>query len=280
MTKKGLLVGINRYQVPGADLRGCLNDVQDVRDVLVDVCGFPPSGLTALTDLDATKAAIQRSLEELVTTARPGDVVFMLYAGHGSSVSDTSGDETDLRDEILCPTDLDWQDPLLDDWLRALFDRVAEGVNLTVVMDCCHSGSNTRALRPPDSREPVERFLPCPIDLQPIDEGRSLRDALRRPRHTLVATGPGTDVRELPLSEILITACRDDQTAADAYIDGGFHGALTHSLVRVLRGAGDRLTYRDLHQEAVQLMRDQYDQVPQLEGRASSFDRPFLTPFA
>jgi hypothetical protein len=30
MAKIALLVGINRYRIPGADLRGCVNDVKNL----------------------------------------------------------------------------------------------------------------------------------------------------------------------------------------------------------------------------------------------------------
>ena len=40
MAKRALLIGINRYQIAGADLRGCVNDVQDVAAALVEFYGF------------------------------------------------------------------------------------------------------------------------------------------------------------------------------------------------------------------------------------------------
>jgi hypothetical protein len=280
MAKKALLVGINRYRVLGADLRGCLNDVRQMREVLIELYNFAERDISVLTDLDATKSAMQKGLEGLVRGARSGDVILAHYCGHGSNVPDTSGDEADYRDEILCPTDLDWRDPLLDDWLRTLFDTVAEGVNFTVIMDCCHSGTNTRALIPPDSRAPIQRFLPCPLDLLAAESGRELRGALRSVRKARSAAMTSTDVKDVPLAEILITACRDDQTSADAYIDGGFHGALTYSLVSTIRKAGAKLTYRDLRTQATQNISKEYPQTPQLEGRAATFDRQFLSQFA
>lgn len=279
MAKKALLVGINRYLVPGADLRGCVNDVSQMRDVLTTLYGFPARRIAVLTDLEATKSAIQKSLDALVKGARAGDIVFVHFSGHGSNVPDRSGDEADVRDEVLCPTDLDWKDPLLDDWLRGLFDTVADGVNLTVVMDCCHSGSSTRAPGRPDSQSPIPRFLPCPLDVFPADSGRQLRGSLRGVRRARTSNAT-TDVKDVPLAEILITGCRDDQTAADALIEGDFRGALTYSLVRAIRASGGTLTYRDLHEQASRLMSGVYAQVPQLEGRASTFDRQFLSPFA
>ena len=35
MANRALLVGINKYRIPGADLNGCVNDVTNVRDVLL-----------------------------------------------------------------------------------------------------------------------------------------------------------------------------------------------------------------------------------------------------
>ena len=279
MARKALLVGINRYRDPGADLRGCVNDVREMRDALVGLYGFAGPDVSILADFEATKSAVQRGLESLVAGGRAGDVLVVHFAGHGSSVPDASGDEEDFRDEILCPTDLDWKDPLSDDWLRALFDTTADGVNLTVVLDCCHSGTGTRASLPPDTTEPVERYLPCPLDIRPIEPDRALRGALRRARRGLPGAARPDDVRDADLPEIVLTGCRDDQTAADAYIDGDFHGALTHALVSAMRVSAGVVTYRDLHARAKRLIGLAHDQAPQLEGRAARFDLPFLAPF-
>lgn len=167
MSKRALLIGVNEYAIAGADLRGCVNDVHNVAGALTDLYGFADSDITMLVDGAATKAAMTRAMAGLVDSARPGDVLYLHYSGHGSNVPDTNGDETtDHRDEILCPHDLDWSDPLTDDWLRTTFDRLDPGASLTVVMDCCHSGSNTREPPRPDAppSEVLSRFLPNPDD--------------------------------------------------------------------------------------------------------------------
>jgi hypothetical protein len=129
-------------------------------------------------DLKARNKALQAARRKLVMSGKKGDVLFLHYSGHGSNVPDDNGDEADHRDEILCPTNLDWNDPLRDDWLRATFNNLRAGVSLTVIMDCCHSGTNTRAITSLD--EPInERFLPCPLDLMATDSGRKLRGRLR-----------------------------------------------------------------------------------------------------
>ena len=106
--------------------------------------------------------------------SKKGDVALLHYSGHGSNVPDDNHDEADSRDEILCPTNLDWDDPLRDDWLRTTFDGLRDGVSFTAIMDCCHSGTNTRAILPPDA--PVkQRYLPSPWGLAVVESGRACR---------------------------------------------------------------------------------------------------------
>jgi hypothetical protein len=280
MAKRALLVGINRYKIPGADLRGCVNDVKNLKSVLTRYYGFADSNIRTLTDLQATKRAMQSAITNLIGKARAGDVLLLHYSGHGSNVPDGSGDEADGRDEILCPTDLDWQDPLLDDWLRVEFDRLPAGVNFTVIMDCCHSGTNTRAIQPLDAKR-IERFLPCPLDLLAVESGRRLRGSVRGGRTELRATSRRGDIVNVNMPELLITGCRSTQTSADAYIGNTYNGALTYNLVAAINARKGKLTYRELHHLALQsLKKGRFDQVPQLEGRSSSFDLPFLSPVA
>ena len=276
--KRALLIGINRYQIPGADLRGCVNDVRGMASALEELCGFRAADIETITDVDATKKAMQAGIKDLVKGGRRGDVLFLHYSGHGSNVPDDDGDEADHRDEILCPTDLDWKDPFRDDWLRATFDGLRAGVSLTVVMDCCHSGTNTRAIQPPDALV-IPRYLPNPWDIMAAESGRKLKGRvtgrLRRTPHR--KSGP--DVVAVTMPETLIAGCRDTQTSADAFIDGTYNGALTWSLVCALRTTSAALSYRELHARSVALLgKRRYDQVPQLEGRKARLDARFLSP--
>lgn len=279
MTKRAVLIGINRYQIPGADLRGCVNDVKNMQGVLTRYYGFKAADIAVLTDLAATKKAMQAAIKDLVGKARAGDVVLLHYSGHGANVPDKDGDEADHRDEILCPTDLDWKDPLTDDWLRATFDKLRAGVSLTVIMDCCHSGTNTRALLPPDAPA-ISRYLPNPWDIMAEESGRKLRGKLRGELRTSPrAKRKKSDIVTADIPELLITGCRDTQTSADAYIGKSYNGALTYNLVAALTEAKGKISYRDLHSKTLaRLKQGDFDQVPQLEGRKEQFDRLFLSP--
>ncbi|MGV0737392.1 caspase family protein [Mycobacterium sp. DBP42] len=274
MAKNAVLIGVNRYRIPGNDLRGCVPDVKNMAKLLQRQFGFDSDNISVITDFTATKEAIETAVTGLIRGARRGDVLLVHYSGHGSNVPDDNGDESDKRDEILCPTDLDWNDPLRDDWLRSVFDGLASGVSLTVVTDSCHSGTVTRALEPPDAPV-IERYLPSPWDLAAVESGRGLAGttrSVRRPK-------PATDVVHVDIPEVLISGCRADQTSADAAIGGGFAGALTYNLVEAVTESRTPLSYRELHdQTCAKLKRGRYEQVPQLEGSEARLEQPFLSP--
>ena len=186
---------------------------------------------------------------------RQGDVLVLHYSGHGANVPDANGDEADGRDEILCPHDLDWKDPLTDDWLRSTFNRLKKGVSLTVIMDCCHSGTNTRALLPPDAPV-ISRYLPNPWDLMAVESRRKLRGkVVGTLRGSSSATRKRSDTVNADIPELLVTGCRDTQTSADARIGGTFNGALTYNLVSAIKEAKGKLSYRELHAKTVQKLK-------------------------
>jgi len=177
---------------------------------------------------------MQASTEKLVRGARKGDILLLHYSGHGANVPDDDG-EADRRDEILCPTDLDWKKPLRDDWLRTTFDRLrTKRVSLTVIMDCCHSGTNRHLLLPPDAKV-ISRYLANPWDIMAVESGRALRGKvvgeLRRSSH---ARRKRSDVVDADIPELLITGCRDTQTSADAYIGRSYsrHGHVRSGIFR------------------------------------------------
>jgi len=254
MARKALLVGLNRYPDPENTLRGCINDVRQIGDLLHSHFGFAADGaIRLLTDARATTAAIVNRIQWLLQGAKAGDVLVFHYSGHGSQVRDRHGDELDDGlDEIICPYDLDWDDPFTDDDLYALVKGLPAGVNLTVILDCCHSGTGLRDLGG------IGR--PC--------RGRSLTpppDIAHRHRAELAVRRFGA--RAAGRGAILIAGCRSDQVSADAYIDGDYHGALTYFLCRALEEQAYAGSYRDLIDRVRRLLREnEFEQVPQLEG--------------
>ena len=236
-------------------------DVKNMSGLLQRKYGFDAGDISMLTDFDATKKAIEEAITGLIRGGQRGDVLLVHYSGHGSNVPDDNGDEADNRDEILCPTDLDWYDPLRDDWLRSVFDGLGDGVSLTMISDSCHSGTITRAIEPPDAPL-IERYLPSPWDLAAAESGRSLTRTTRGTLHRAPGRAQGSRHRSRRHPEVLISGCRADQTSADAAIGGGFAGALTYNLVEALTESDAPLSYRDLHdQTCAKLKRGRYEQV-------------------
>ena len=92
MAKRALLCGVNIYAIPGADLRGCVNDVENMKEVLTGLFEFDEADIAVLQDHEATKENVQRGLEQLTSGVSPGDVIYFHFSGHGSNVPDQDGD--------------------------------------------------------------------------------------------------------------------------------------------------------------------------------------------
>ncbi|HEY3380354.1 MAG TPA: caspase family protein [Vicinamibacterales bacterium] len=265
MARRALLVGLNRYPNPENTLRGCLNDVLQMRELLRTHGGFEDERtVRLLTDQRATTRAIVERLEWLVGGARPGDVLVFHYSGHGAQVRDRHGDELDDGlDEIICPYDLDWDSPFTDDDLYGIVKDVPAGAQLTVVLDCCHSGTGLRDVAP--NPRPLRSRCLCP----PIDIEHRSRPGLQVRRF---------GQRASQANAILIAGCRSDQVSADAYIDGDYHGALTYYLCQAASSAAATLTYRDLVDGVRHSLREnRFEQVPQLEGPGALLREPLFS---
>jgi len=141
MAKRALLTGCN---YPGSKhaLKGCINDVLAVQDMLTTVYDFDPSDISVMIDTDdnyeqPTGGNIKRKLSELVAASQPGDVLVFHYSGHGTQVP-SDLEEADAKDEALCPTDMN---TITDDDLRVILMKLPDGVKFTMIADCCHSGT-------------------------------------------------------------------------------------------------------------------------------------------
>lgn len=147
LRKAAVLIGINYEGDPANELQGCINDAENMRDLLTQEMDYPESSITMLTDhsaLQPTYGNIITQLRRLADQAQAGalDEIWLHYSGHGVGVPDRSGDERDGQDEALVPLDHRTSGLLLDDTIYETFvKRIPEGVNVITVMDCCHSGT-------------------------------------------------------------------------------------------------------------------------------------------
>ncbi len=231
--KRALLVGIN-YRGTRSELQGCINDVLQVKTFLLTQ-GYKEKYITVLTDdtdIQPTRANILKYFLELILSG--AETLYWHYSGHGGSVVDVSGDEADGLDETLCPIDYAKKGVIVDDEIRGMLPCLNPAQHLTVVLDCCHSGSGL------DLRWNVyERF-----------GGRRL---------VLVADEHYTDTKG---QVVMLSGCRDEQTSADAYIGGKFQGAMTYGFLTCYPVSQ---TYEQLLKNIRALLqRERYTQVPNL----------------
>lgn len=279
MAKKALLVGIN-YKGSGYELRGCINDANNV-SAFLSAQGFE---ITTLIEKEATTQAILDALNALVAGTKKGDVLYFHYSGHGSQIY--SKLEADKLDEIICPFDLDWKTKIItDNDLKEIFNKVPAGVNTTIVLDCCHSGDaldQGESLVIDDSffttdlptgtikkskvmtKTMKKRFLPMPADIQQDIQERSLK--LRE----------WNTSRDVNRSALLIAGCRSDQTSADATINGQPQGAATAAMLGFLK-TNPKMSYADLVTCMNGFMvKNKFSQRPMLDGSSRLYQNEFL----
>jgi hypothetical protein len=207
--RRALCVGINSY--PTSPLGGCVRDAQAWAAALRSL-GFDT---TLLLDREATRQQVLDALGELIDSARAGDSLVFQYAGHGTQAEDLNGDESDRYDEALVPIDYTSGALLLDDDLAEVYRRVPDGVVLTLFMDCCHSGTNSRFApidRTAARGDERRRFL----ELTP-----ELEEAHRQFRAGARAARPTTPEESLP-GVIHFAACLDNQFAYESAGQGHF----------------------------------------------------------
>ena len=267
-SKKALCVGINHFaNYPSATLQGCVNDANNMASVLKSLLGFQATDITMLTDAQATKVNIMKSLKEMVDGAKAGKYSYLVFSmsSHGTQVPDVNGDETaDHADEAFCPTDLaqlgnqwDKNHIIVDDELHDLFVQLPANVLLEVYLDTCHSGTGLKAIDMLLDRKP--RYLPPP-SLEAFEKVQNKKS--RGVARLLQEKGI--------IHHILWAACRSDQTSADAHIGGSWNGAFTYYFCKEMVACKNKLSRAQLLTKIrADLKAGKYSQIPQLECEAT-----------
>ncbi|AEO69817.1 4fd98761-21d0-47e1-8e41-9f4fe46f5cd1 [Thermothielavioides terrestris] len=280
--RRALLIGINYFGQQG-ELRGCINDVTNVSNFLMERYGYKREDMVILTDdqrdpvLQPTKANMIRAMQWLVAGAQPNDALFLHYSGHGGQTKDLDGDEEDGYDEVIYPVDFRTAGHIVDDEIHHYVVRpLLPGVRLTAIFDSCHSGSvldlpyiySTKGvLKEPNlAKEAGLGLLEAVGAYARGDMGTvastvfglaksALRgnDAYERSKRTKTS----------PADVVMWSGSKDDQTSADATIAAKATGAMSWAFITALK--------QNPHQSYVQLLnsiRDvletKYTQKPQL----------------
>lgn len=232
-TRHALIIGIDQYEPAGgksavqpgsgrsgfANLDGCKNDAEAMKTLLISRFGFTPGSIREVYNQEATRKRIMDEMRSIAEKAGKDDVVFIFYAGHGSQQPNSLSPENDKLDETIVPADA-WQSEISDirdKEQRVMYNAIlGKGAKLTVILDCCHSGSMSRGGEPVYSRPKFRKIEKSNLD----------------------AKDPGT--AHLPETVggdrfLLISAAQDYELAAEAVDDDGVpHGAFSLAIMKAM----------------------------------------------
>ncbi len=276
MSKKlALCIGINDFrEYPNINLRGCLNDIKNMRKIMLDYMGFQEENITELINEEATKENIIRSLKSLITKAKDesAEYVFLQISSHGTQTRAVTGEE-DMMDEVIVPHDIlqreeDWhpEHRITDNEIYDIISKLPQNIIYEAIHDTCHSGSADRG--------DIENFQ---LDRRP----RLIFPNLNQTGRNLFVNSKIHGSRDVLVSperrnHILWSGCKDDQTSADANIEGSWNGAFTYHLCDELRkneNKDDRMT---LMEKIRNSMKTRFSkQTPQLNIRDDYKRNPF-----
>ncbi|KAI6839585.1 metacaspase [Hortaea werneckii] len=300
--KKSLVIGIN-YIGSQHELEGCHQDVHNVREFLQAV-GYSDDQQSQVVMRDdqytdprgpywPTGNNMLAAMDWLIS--EPGTVNFLHYSGHGGQVP-SDDYRTSGFDDTIVPVDYETQGQIPSGVLhQTLVTKLPPDSTLFIVFDCCHSGSavelpyvyrtdqdgNVNLL---DNVEAGMRLMGSASHLlqghlskAKIGEAKSLlagaTDFFKGLTHQQASVDQyGLDesdtmdsyAREGAKNVWMYSGCRDDQTSADANIQGSHVGAMSWAFLNSMKEYGPQQTFVQVLQHTRQLLKGNYAQVPQL----------------
>lgn len=231
--KAAVLIGIN-YKGSEYQLNGCENDIINTKRVLMTHYGFKEQDIVVLAESfgeKPTRANILKHMQNLVNKSNQGyNSLWFQYSGHGTYTADYNGDETDKKDECIVTSDMQL---ITDDEFRGLFtSRINKNAKMFCLMDCCHSGTI--------------------MDLK----FKYTSDTRRWSTESKYNIGAKI---------IALSGCRDNQTSADAWMDGNWTGALTACFIKALVATSYKPDiFSLLYRTRKLLEQGNFTQIPQL----------------
>lgn len=242
--RRALLIGIN-YIGTDYELRGCINDVINMKNYLKTSYGFQDSEIRVMTELSEdssrqpTKENMLREIDDLVRDATPESRLFFHYSGHGGSEVDKSKDEQDGYDETIYPLDGEIVD---DEIKKHLIDPLPEGAKLTCIFDSCHSGTV--------------------LDLAYNYRFKTAASV------TSYLVSKDSHYPKSKATVFVFAGCRDDQTSADTFEEDSSQGAMTYGFLKTLKKYSARVkppSYLSFMKSLCIFLKEKgYEQIPQL----------------
>ncbi|KAK7331717.1 hypothetical protein VNO80_28454 [Phaseolus coccineus] len=227
--KRAVLCGVT-YGKRTFKLEGTINDVNNMKNLLLDKFKFPNECIRVLSEekkdpnLIPSKKNILDSLKWLVSDCQSEGSLVFYFSGHGlQQPEQQKGDESDGLDETICPVDFLREGMITDNEINSIIVQpLKKGVKLHAIIDACHSGTT--------------------LDLGYIwkKEKSIWKWEKNRSTHSKEKQTSGGVA-------ICLSACEDSQVAADtAAFDGNkYNGIMTYIFSKIIRGH-PQITYGSL----------------------------------
>jgi hypothetical protein len=297
MVKKALLIGCN-YTGSSCALRGCINDVDNMKQFIINKFGYENKNITILIDslpknspFFPNKNNIINEITKFTSTVKDGDELVLHYSGHGTQLSDRNKDEEDKKDEAICPSDFKSDSDFIidDDLYKYIIEPICDkNIKMTVIFDCCHSGtaldlkyqyqcirSIPKNLNKSISKEiiyqkvyylcytitglPFYSYYYIPI-IQNVQSTQYIQNKINNDYVNTFHIY--SNYKEIKANVVLFSGCNDNQTSADTFENGQSVGAMSNAIRNTYV---DGISYQDfLKNIRLYMENHSYTQIPQM----------------
>ncbi len=240
--KLALLIGINDYSKGQnsdvSSLKGCINDVALLKNLLIYRYGFEPENVITLTDAQATRSAILKAIETHLLPANPNDTVVFSFSGHGAPLIDPY--EKDAQTTAILPYDHSMtasnQTNFITGTTLFLLRSAFKTNQVTFILDCCYAGGGIRGdVRIRSTEPPIgNAFYPSSDELQYHQKW------MKQLNLTPAQLNQNRKTQQGPKG-ILLAAANENQTAQDASFNYEYNaGAFTKFFTEALWNNADQ----------------------------------------
>jgi len=247
MAKKALLIGID-YANMDVELNGCINDIINMRNVLIDAYDYEPANITMLRDdiddkkIKPTGANIFFELQKIISESSKLEEIWIHYSGHGSQIKDINGDEPSKMDSVIVPLDYLSKGVIVDDAIFSIIKNVK--CKCVLIFDSCNSGTI------------------CDLPYSFINKSGGSYGTIINNNYKVA--NPNI---------FCFSSCRDTQTSSDAFSSASeqYVGAFTFAFIETLRKNKHNIHYLQLYQETCNLLvTNGFTQIPVFSSSGKS----------
>jgi hypothetical protein len=246
LKKRALLIGIN-YTNTVQRLEGCIEDVINARNMLIDAYDYEKQNIIILRDdLDdlskmPTYENIMKELDNLVSNGHECSEIWIQYSGHGAQLNDNP-----KTIDVIVPVDFQTAPYIMDSDIHNFIKKINDTCTAMFIFDCCHSGSLGK------------------LQWTTIVNGN---------KEFVTIENRTFDIESMPNPNIyFLSGCKDSQTSADTYSRELAEnvGAFSNAFNECLRDSRHHIDILTLYKNiSACLAKDGYSQTPVLSSTTS-----------